>query len=96
VDRRLWGFEHALLQFDFPYHVIDKLAHAPKNMTIETMRDMSPKEIGTMIRFQKEGARLYQAAHQFPLLQLTAQVLPITRTVLRINLTIEAGNLAQN
>lgn len=91
VDKRIWSFEHPLLQFDFQYQTIDKLGNAPKAMTVEAMRDMTPSEIGNLIRFQKEGHRLYRASHSFPTLKLSAEVHPLTRTILRIILTIECG-----
>jgi hypothetical protein len=86
----LWTFEHPLNQFDIPYEIVSKLDKAPKNMSIDTMRDMDAREIGALIRFQKEGFRIRKFVHQFPTLHLEAQVAPITRTVLRVVLHITA------
>ncbi|KAL0313818.1 UNVERIFIED_CONTAM: DExH-box ATP-dependent RNA helicase DExH12 [Sesamum angustifolium] len=45
-------------------------------------------EIGELIRFPKMGRTLHKFIHQFPKLNLSAHVQPITRSVLRVELTI--------
>ncbi|CAI7778033.1 unnamed protein product [Closterium sp. NIES-53] len=46
------------------------------------------QELGELVRMPKLGKTLHKLVHQFPRLELAAQVLPITRSVLRVDLTI--------
>ncbi len=54
----------------------------------ERFFDMSPQEIGELIRFPKMGKTIHRLVHQFPKLELSAHVQPITRNVLKVELTI--------
>ncbi len=59
VDRRMWGFEHPLSQFDLNYDVIDKLERNTREGTgVEELRDMSAVELGELVRFGKMGVTL--------------------------------------
>ncbi|KAJ3149273.1 hypothetical protein HDU86_006996 [Geranomyces michiganensis] len=88
VDKRMWSFEHPLAQFDLSYEILRKLENAPKQLTIEDLREMDTREIGQLIRHQKMGPTVVKCAEQFPSLILDATIAPITRTVLRITLSI--------
>ena len=44
VDKRLWGYEHPLKQFDLPFEVHAKIEH--KNLSMDKLREMSADEIG--------------------------------------------------
>ncbi|KAF9357866.1 hypothetical protein BGX34_009192 [Mortierella sp. NVP85] len=88
VDKKMWSFEHPLAQFGLPRDIITKIearTHAP---SIEELREMSVNEIGELVRFQKMGETISKCVDQFPVLQMDAQVAPITRNVLRVALTI--------
>ena len=50
--------------------------------------DLSAQEIGELIRFPKMGKSIHKFVHQFPKLDLSTHVQPITRTVLKVELTI--------
>ena len=49
---------------------------------------MTSQEIGELIRFPKMGKAIHKFVHQFPRLELSAHVQPITRSVLKVDLTI--------
>ena len=49
---------------------------------------MSPQEIGELIRYPKMGKNIHRLIHQFPKLELSAHVQPITRNVLKVELII--------
>jgi len=49
---------------------------------------LSSQEIGELIRDHTLGASVHQYVHQFPKLKLRACVLPLTRSVLEVDLTI--------
>lgn len=54
----------------------------------ERFLDMSPQEIGELIRYPKMGKNIHRLIHQFPKLELSAHVQPITRNVLKVELII--------
>jgi activating signal cointegrator complex subunit 3 len=87
LDQRLWVNQHPLRQFNnLTHYVIDKLEQ--KNMTLSRLVDMEPKEIDEFVNQRGIGNTVLQCVDQFPCLELTYKVQPITRTVLRIMLTI--------
>jgi len=46
------------------------------------------QELGELIRMPKYGKTLHRLVHQFPKLQLAAHVQPITRGLLKVDLSI--------
>jgi hypothetical protein len=53
-----------------------------------SVQDMSAGEIGSLLRHPAAGDQIAACVQSFPYLQMEAQLHPITRTVLRIQLTI--------
>ncbi|KAJ3352530.1 activating signal cointegrator 1 complex subunit [Entophlyctis luteolus] len=89
-DRRMWSFEHPLSQFDLPFEIIEKLNRS--NLSVEEMRSMDEKEVGSAVRHMKMGKTVSTCVAQFPSLVLETQIAPITQTVIRINLKITPGS----
>lgn len=88
VDKRMWGSMIPLRQFSqIPIEIIKKLEKKDV-LNWERFFDMSPQEIGELIRFPKMGKTIHKLVHQFPKLELSAHVQPITRNVLKVELTI--------
>jgi hypothetical protein len=50
--------------------------------------DLQHTELGELIRQPKFGKTIYKFIHQFPRLDLSTHIQPITRTALRVTLTI--------
>lgn len=87
VDKRMWSVQTPLRQFHgIPNEILMKLEK--KDLAWERYYDLSSQEIGELIRYQKMGRQLHKCIHQLPKVNLTAQVQPITRTVLGFELTI--------
>ncbi|XP_068647248.1 DExH-box ATP-dependent RNA helicase DExH12-like [Aristolochia californica] len=87
VGKRMWSVQTPLRQFNgIPNEILMKLEK--KDLAWERYYDLSSQEIGELIRFQKMGRTLHKFIHQFPKLNLAAHVQPITRSVLRVELTI--------
>ncbi|GBE89249.1 Pre-mRNA-splicing factor brr2 [Sparassis crispa] len=79
VDRRMWGSMTPLRQFKgVPAEIVRKAEG----------KQFNPPEIGELIGVQNAGRLVHRLVHSFPKLQLQAQVQPITRSLLRIDLTI--------
>ena len=87
VDRRMWGSQSPLRQFKkIPEEIIKKLER--KDFPFERLYDLNSQEIGELIRFPSEGKNIYKLIHKFPRLDLSATVQPITRSLLKVELTI--------
>jgi len=88
IDKRMWSNEHPLKQFDnLKPQIIEKLQD--KRLTMDRIRDSSPADIGGLLRANPAaGVALKKAAEMFPRLNIEPTMSPITRTVIRITLTI--------
>ncbi|CAH9084541.1 unnamed protein product [Cuscuta europaea] len=87
ISKRMWSVQTPLRQFHgIPNEILMKLEK--HNLTWERYYDLSSQELGEAIRFPKMGKVLHKYVHQFPKLNLAAHVQPITRSVLRVELTI--------
>ncbi|XP_048127007.1 DExH-box ATP-dependent RNA helicase DExH12-like [Rhodamnia argentea] len=87
VSRRMWSVRTPLRQFaGIPNEILSKLEK--KDLAWERYYDLSSQELGELIRAPKQGRMLHKFIHQFPKLNIAAHVLPITRSVLRVELTI--------
>ncbi|CAL0326436.1 unnamed protein product [Lupinus luteus] len=87
VSKRMWSVQTPIRQFNgIPSDILTKLEK--KDLAWERYYDLSSQEIGELIRAPKMGRTLHKFIHQFPKLNLAAHVQPITRSVLRVELTI--------
>ena len=88
IDHRMWGSMIPLRQFKtIPEEVLKQL-EKKDIIQWERFLDMSPQEIGELIRYPKMGKNIHKLIHQFPKLDLSAHVQPITRNVLKVELII--------
>nr|XP_026489402.1 putative U5 small nuclear ribonucleoprotein 200 kDa helicase [Vanessa tameamea] len=87
VDRRMWQSMSPLRQFrKMPEEVIKKLEK--KNFPWEKLYELGPNEIGELVRAPKLGKMIHKYVHQFPKLELSTHIQPVTRSTLRVELTI--------
>ncbi|KAF4517384.1 hypothetical protein B566_EDAN009812 [Ephemera danica] len=87
VDRRMWQSMSPLRQFrKMPEEIVKKIEK--KNFPWERLYDLGPNEIGELIRVPKLGKTIHKYVHQFPKLELATHIQPITRSTLRVELTI--------
>lgn len=87
VGRRAWGCQSPLRQFKgvLP-DVVSRLER--KDVPWERYHDLTPAELGELVRAPKAGKALHRLVHAFPRLELSASVQPITRTVLKVDLML--------
>ncbi|RIA90966.1 Sec63 Brl domain-containing protein [Glomus cerebriforme] len=88
IDKKMWMFENPLAQFGLPREIILKLQSNKHTPSIEEMRDMSPTELGHLVHHVRMGSLISKYVDMFPMLELDAQIAPITRNVLRVTLSI--------
>ncbi|XP_034244319.1 putative U5 small nuclear ribonucleoprotein 200 kDa helicase isoform X1 [Thrips palmi] len=87
VDRRMWQSMSPLRQFrKMPEEIVKKIEK--KNFPWERLYDLGPNEIGELIRVPRLGKTIHKYIHQFPKLELSTHIQPITRSTLRVELTI--------
>ena len=90
LEQRAWQFNHPLRQINtLPYEVYGKLEG--KRASVQTLREMSASEIGDLINHQRMGTLIKQEANRLPHIELSVQAQPITRTVLRVTVTLAAS-----
>ena len=69
-----------------PEEVVKKIEK--KAFAWERLYDLNHNEIGELIRMPKMGKTIHKYVHQFPRLELAVHVQPITRSTLRVELTV--------
>jgi len=88
VERRTWCSQSPLRQFGSIPEVIIKKLEKISDMTWERYYDLKPQDLGEMVKIPKMGKTLHKYVHMFPKVELSASVLPITRSLLKIFLTV--------
>ena len=87
IDKRMWQSMTPLRQFrKMPEEVVKKIEK--KNFPWERLYDLGPNEMGELIRMPKVGRTIHKYVHQFPKLDLVSHIQPITRSTLRMELTL--------
>jgi len=87
VNKRMWSSQTPLRQMKgLAPDVLTKIEK--KDLHWERFYDLKASELGELIRNPKLGKTIHRLVHQFPRLELAAHVQPITRSVLKVDLTI--------
>ena len=87
VERGLWSTRSPLAQFpECPLDVLRKIER--KEFAWSRYFDLDPQEVGELTGDSRSGRLVHRLVHQFPRLQVNANVQPITRSLLRVELTI--------
>ncbi|CAB3405618.1 unnamed protein product [Caenorhabditis bovis] len=87
VTQRQWGSLNPLHQFKkIPSEVVRSIDK--KNYSFDRLYDLDQHQLGDLIKMPKMGKPLYKFIRQFPKLEMTTLIQPITRTTMRIELSI--------
>uniref|UniRef100_A0A914R3I4 SEC63 domain-containing protein n=1 Tax=Parascaris equorum TaxID=6256 RepID=A0A914R3I4_PAREQ len=81
--------EKGYLSFDYlppQFQVVRSIDK--KNYAFERLYDLDQHQLGELVKMPKIGKALYKFIRQLPKLELTTLIQPITRSTLRIELTI--------
>ncbi|KAG8936165.1 DEIH-box ATPase [Tulasnella sp. 418] len=87
VERRMWSSMTPLRQFPKVRDDIIRKAEG-KQFPWHRYFDLQPPEIGELIGIQNAGKIVHRLVHCFPKLDIQAHVQPITRSLMRVDLTI--------
>jgi pre-mRNA-splicing helicase BRR2 len=77
-----------LRQFSSIPEVIIRKLEKNSDVTWERYYDLKPQDLGEMVKIPKMGKTLHKYVHMFPKLELSANVQPITRALMKIDLTL--------
>ena len=102
IERRLWPHECPFAQLnvsrDSPHRSYAKAMNLSpemlwkldsKKLSLSQLKDMDAGEVGAILRHPSAGAKVLRILNAFPDISLDAVIQPITRTVLRVSLTVE-------
>lgn len=96
MEHCCWNFEHPLLQFSLwgrQVGITDSVwVHLQRhNPSMSLLQEMSSREIGEMVRNKHVGGQIASLVSAFPNFTIQSDVQPITRSILRVKVTIEAA-----
>ncbi|UPQ98040.1 pre-mRNA splicing helicase BRR2 [Chloropicon primus] len=87
ISRRMWLNQTPLRQFEgIPADTLRRLEQ--KDIPWERYYDLTPQQLGEHVRNPKLGKALHKLVHHFPRLEIAAQLLPLTRSLIKIDLTL--------
>ena len=87
IERQSWEAQSPLRQFShLPLEQVKRVEG--KDLTFTQLLDLDAPALGELLRNSKLGVSFYKAIHYLPHLELSGNVQPITRTTLRMELTI--------
>lgn len=87
LERRAWYTQHPLRQTGgLPHHIYAKLED--KRASLDTLRELPASEVGALISNQRLALAVKQEVRRMVWLGVEVVAQPITRTVLRVNLTL--------
>ncbi|KAG8908173.1 DEIH-box ATPase [Tulasnella sp. 403] len=87
VEKKMWSSMTPLRQFPRVRDDIIRKAEG-KQFPWHRYFDLQPPELGELIGIQNAGKTVHRLVHCFPKLDLQAHVQPITRSLMRVDLTI--------
>ncbi|KAJ8602966.1 hypothetical protein CTAYLR_001574 [Chrysophaeum taylorii] len=87
VERRSWLSQSPLRQFKgVPETIVRKLEK--KEIPWDRYYDLKPQDLAELVKLPKMGKNLHRLVHQIPRVELAAHVQPVSRGLLRIELSI--------
>ena len=88
VAHRIWRSQSPLRQFKNVPEIVARKLERKSDIEWARYPDLTPSDLGELVGVPKMGRTLHKLVHQFPRLELSAHVQPITRSMLRVDLTL--------
>jgi len=88
VSHRIWRSQSPLRQFGNVPEIVARKLERKSDIEWSRYFNLSASDLGELIGVPKMGRTLHKLVHQFPQLELSAQIQPITRSLLRIELNL--------
>lgn len=90
IEKQIWPYQHPFHQFDLPIPILKHLDEKSAVSSIESLRDMDPAEIGSLVHNHSMGTKIARLLDNFPTLTVECEIAPLNRDVLRIHLYLSA------
>mmetsp|Transcript_7976 Transcript_7976/g.22253 ORF Transcript_7976/g.22253 Transcript_7976/m.22253 type:complete len:1913 (+) Transcript_7976:252-5990(+) len=88
VSHRIWRSQSPLRQFKNVPEIVARKLERKSDIEWSRYADLAPSDLGELVGVPKMGRTLHKLIHQFPKLELSAHIQPITRSMLRVELTL--------
>ena len=88
IEHRMWKSHSPLRQFRGAVNESTLRKLERKDISFDRYYDMKPSEIGELVRNAKLGRSLHRLVHCFPKLDIEAHVMPITRSIVKVDVVI--------
>lgn len=88
VTYRVWKSQSPLRQFSNVPEVVARKLERKSDIVWDRYQDLTASDLGELVGVPRMGRVLHKLVHQFPRLEISAQVQPITRSMLKVELTI--------
>ena len=90
ISARVWYCQSPLRQIPNVPDVICRKLERKSDVEWYRYADLTPTDLGELVGIPKMGRSLHKLVHQFPKLDVSAHVQPITRSLLRVEVTLLA------
>ena len=88
VSHRIWRSQSPLRQFKNVPEIVSRKLERKGDIEWARYADLTPSDLGELVGVPKMGRTLHKLVHQFPKLELSAHIQPITRSMLRVEFTL--------
>eukprot|EP01039_Chlorochromonas_danica_P004415 gene4415-4836_t len=89
TERRMWKSQCSLRQFAAIPDVISRKLEKISTISWDKYADLSPQDLGELVKIPKMGKTLHKFVHMIPKLKLNVNVYPLSRSLLRFEVTSE-------
>jgi pre-mRNA-splicing helicase BRR2 len=88
IAHRIWRSQTPLRQFPSVPEVVARKLERKGDIEWSRYSDLSSNDLGELVGVPKMGKILHELVHKFPRLDVSAVIQPITRSLLRVELTL--------
>ena len=88
ITHRMWRSQTPLRQFKNVPEIVARKLERKSDIEWARYPDLTPSDLGELVGVPKMGRILHKLVHQFPRLELSAHIQPITRSLIRVELTL--------
>jgi activating signal cointegrator complex subunit 3 len=91
IEKRLWHFQSPMRQFEMQlqFDILNKIED--KKLSLDKLRELDAKDLGFLLHNQKMGEKIKECVANVPFLEIETSIHPITRSVLRVKLTLTSN-----
>jgi len=86
VASRIWNSQSPLRQFKNVPEVVARKLERKSDIEWTRYFDLTPSDLGELVGIPKMGRILHKLVHEFPKLDLSVHIQPITRSMIRVEL----------